>query len=146
MRFQVLTAASMKFRVFWDVALCSHVEVHRRFGGAYCVLIIHRPDGEGSKNLLSISLLLRDFTARYPRRFKPSISIVVVYVYSLNGTFCIYVFFFVVNVTSWGGGAVVIPSPSPSSSFPFPFVPLQRRGCLVPPWFLWTVLVPCAGD
>jgi hypothetical protein len=23
-----------------------------------------------------------------------------------------------------------------SSSFPFPFVPLQRRGCLVAPWFL----------
>jgi hypothetical protein len=25
--FHVLTAASMKFRVFWDVALCSHIEV-----------------------------------------------------------------------------------------------------------------------
>jgi hypothetical protein len=23
-----------------------------------------------------------------------------------------------------------------TSSFPFPFVPLQRRGCLVAPWFL----------
>jgi hypothetical protein len=32
------------------------------------------------------------------------------------------------------------------TSFPFPFVPLQRRGCLVVPWFLWIVLVPCAGD
>jgi hypothetical protein len=30
-----------------------------------------------------------------------------------------------------------------SSSFPFPFVPLQRRGCLVAPWFIWIVLVPC---
>jgi hypothetical protein len=28
----------------------------------------------------------------------------------------------------------------------FPFVPLQRRGCLVAPLFLWIVLVPCAGD
>jgi hypothetical protein len=27
MRFQVLTAANMKFRVIWDVAPCSHVEV-----------------------------------------------------------------------------------------------------------------------
>jgi hypothetical protein len=27
----------MKFRVFWDVAPCSHVEVGRRFGGAYCL-------------------------------------------------------------------------------------------------------------
>jgi hypothetical protein len=26
-RFQVLTKASMKFRVFWDVAPCIHVEV-----------------------------------------------------------------------------------------------------------------------
>jgi hypothetical protein len=36
-RFQVLTAASMKFRGFWDVAPCSHVEVNRRFRGAYCL-------------------------------------------------------------------------------------------------------------
>jgi hypothetical protein len=35
--FQVLTAVSMKFRVFWDVAPCSHVEVDRRFRGAYCL-------------------------------------------------------------------------------------------------------------
>jgi hypothetical protein len=27
LRFQVLAAASMKFRVFWDVAQCSHDEV-----------------------------------------------------------------------------------------------------------------------
>jgi hypothetical protein len=33
-----------------------------------------------------------------------------------------------------------------TSSFPYPFVPLQRRGCLVAPLFLWIVLVPCAGD
>jgi hypothetical protein len=31
-----------KFRVFWDVAPCSHVEVDRRFRGAYC--LHHRPD------------------------------------------------------------------------------------------------------
>jgi hypothetical protein len=36
-RFQVLTAANVKFRVFWDVAPCSHVEVDRRFRGAYCL-------------------------------------------------------------------------------------------------------------
>jgi len=39
-RFQVLTAASMKFV---DIALCSHVEVYRRFRGAYC---LHRQDDE----------------------------------------------------------------------------------------------------
>jgi hypothetical protein len=35
-RFQVLTAASMKFRVFWHIAPCSQVEVDRCFRGAYC--------------------------------------------------------------------------------------------------------------
>jgi hypothetical protein len=36
-RFQVLTAASMKFRVFWDAASFSHLEVNRRVRGAYCL-------------------------------------------------------------------------------------------------------------
>jgi hypothetical protein len=27
----------LKFRVFWDVALCSQVDVDRRFIGAYCL-------------------------------------------------------------------------------------------------------------
>jgi hypothetical protein len=34
---QVLTAASMKFRVFWDVGPCSQVDVDRSFRGAYCL-------------------------------------------------------------------------------------------------------------
>jgi hypothetical protein len=36
-RFQVLTAASTKMTVFWDVALCSLAENDRRFRGAYCL-------------------------------------------------------------------------------------------------------------
>jgi hypothetical protein len=36
-RFQVLTAASMKMTVFWDIAPCSLVEVYRRFRGACCL-------------------------------------------------------------------------------------------------------------
>jgi hypothetical protein len=40
-RFQVLMAASMKFRVFWDVAPCSHVEVERRFRVAYRSTLVH---------------------------------------------------------------------------------------------------------
>jgi hypothetical protein len=35
LRFQVLTAASMKMAVFWVVAPCSLIEVYRRFGGAF---------------------------------------------------------------------------------------------------------------
>jgi hypothetical protein len=36
-RFQVLTAASMKMTLFWDVAPCSLVEIDRHFGGTYCL-------------------------------------------------------------------------------------------------------------
>jgi hypothetical protein len=36
-RFQVLTAASMKIRAFWDIAQCNLVRVDRRFTGAYCL-------------------------------------------------------------------------------------------------------------
>jgi hypothetical protein len=30
-------------------------------------------------------------------------------------------------------------------SFPLPFLPLQRRGCLVAPWFLWVVFSNLCG-
>jgi hypothetical protein len=36
-RFQVLTAASMKVTVVWDVAPCSLVDIDLRFRGAYCL-------------------------------------------------------------------------------------------------------------
>jgi hypothetical protein len=36
-RFQVLMAASMKFRVFCDVAPCSQFGADRRFRGEYCL-------------------------------------------------------------------------------------------------------------
>jgi hypothetical protein len=36
-RFLVLTAASMKITVFWDVAACCLVETDRRFRGVYCL-------------------------------------------------------------------------------------------------------------
>jgi hypothetical protein len=45
-RFQVLTAASMKITVFWDVALCSLVEIDWCFRGASG----HCPDVGGSKH------------------------------------------------------------------------------------------------
>jgi hypothetical protein len=44
MRFQFLTAVSLKMAVFWDVAPCSLVEVYRRFRGAYC---LHHQGGDG---------------------------------------------------------------------------------------------------
>jgi hypothetical protein len=36
-RFQVLTAASMKMTVFWVVSPCILVEVYQRFRGACCL-------------------------------------------------------------------------------------------------------------
>jgi hypothetical protein len=36
-RFHDFSSASMKFRVFWDVAPCSKVDVDRRFRGAHCL-------------------------------------------------------------------------------------------------------------
>jgi hypothetical protein len=35
-RFEVLTDVAIKITVFWDVTLCSPIEVYRRFGGKYC--------------------------------------------------------------------------------------------------------------
>jgi hypothetical protein len=37
MRFQIITAASMKMTVFWDIAACSLVEIDRRFRGDFCL-------------------------------------------------------------------------------------------------------------
>jgi hypothetical protein len=35
-KFQVLTVASMKMSVFWDVAPCYLAEIDQNFRGAYC--------------------------------------------------------------------------------------------------------------
>jgi hypothetical protein len=43
-RFQVLMAASMKIRAFWDIAPCS-LGVDRHFRGAYC--LHHQGEGGG---------------------------------------------------------------------------------------------------
>jgi hypothetical protein len=37
MRFQLLMVAGRKMTVFWDIALCSIVEVDGHFRGAYCL-------------------------------------------------------------------------------------------------------------
>jgi hypothetical protein len=37
MRFQVLTAANVKFKVLWNVAPCSHIEVGRHLRSACCL-------------------------------------------------------------------------------------------------------------
>jgi hypothetical protein len=52
-RFKVLTAAIMKFRVFWDVSPCSLVGVDLGF--------------RGSTHLWNVDLLQRDYMALHPR-------------------------------------------------------------------------------
>jgi hypothetical protein len=56
-RLHVLTAASMKMRVFWGKASRSLTGVDRCFGGAY---------------LWNVGVLQQDYTALYPRRLSPS--------------------------------------------------------------------------
>jgi hypothetical protein len=57
----------LKFRVFWDVAPCSHVAVDRRFRREYC-LYHHRPDDGGSAHVWSVGQLQREYTAIHVRR------------------------------------------------------------------------------
>jgi hypothetical protein len=48
-KFQVLTAANMKVRAFWNRASCSLVEVDRSFRGMYC--LHHQGNNGGSTHL-----------------------------------------------------------------------------------------------
>jgi hypothetical protein len=52
----------MKFRVFWDVALCSHVEVDRRFRGAY---YLHHQGATSQKTLNFILAAVRTWTVTW---------------------------------------------------------------------------------
>jgi hypothetical protein len=65
---------NLKFRVFFDVAPCSHVEVDRRFRGAYC--LHHQgddgPDDGGSTHLWNVGPLQRNYTALHSRRLYTS--------------------------------------------------------------------------
>jgi hypothetical protein len=54
-RFQVLTAASVKITVIWDFVSCSLVEVDRRFRGAYC---LHHHGAASQKTVIFINSLV----------------------------------------------------------------------------------------
>jgi hypothetical protein len=56
----------LKFKVFWDMAPCAHIEVERYFRGAYC--LHHHPDDGGSMHLWNVSQLKCDYMAVHPRR------------------------------------------------------------------------------
>jgi hypothetical protein len=67
----------MKMIAFWDVVLPSHVEVDRRFKGAYCLHHHHLPDDEGSTYLLNVGQLKRDYTVLHPIKTIKLISIIL---------------------------------------------------------------------
>jgi hypothetical protein len=72
----------ISFRVFWNVAPYSYVQVDRRFGRvlppsserllyilpSFRARCIHRPDNEGSTHLWNVVKLQRDYTALQLRR------------------------------------------------------------------------------
>jgi hypothetical protein len=47
--FQVFTAMTVKSNIFWDMQSCSLVDVHRPFGGTYC-LLLHGPTVNRARN------------------------------------------------------------------------------------------------
>jgi hypothetical protein len=68
-KLQVLTAASLKFRAFWDVAPRSKVEDGWHLRGAYC-LYKHRPDSGSSTHLWNVGQLQLDYTVYIPEDSK----------------------------------------------------------------------------
>jgi hypothetical protein len=61
-RFQALTAPSMKIRAFWDVAPCSLIRVDRRFRDVYC---LYHQGGDGGKQNSETSVYSKQTTQRY---------------------------------------------------------------------------------
>jgi hypothetical protein len=57
MRYQILTASSMKFRVFWDVLPYNQVDVDRRFRGIALMMEALRT----SKTSVNIYLFTRQY-------------------------------------------------------------------------------------
>jgi hypothetical protein len=67
-RFQVLTAASMKMTVFWVVAPCNLIDVYRHFRGACCLHHQGSPWWWRQQHLWNDGKFLLDYMAQEPRR------------------------------------------------------------------------------
>jgi hypothetical protein len=66
-RLHVLTAASMRTTVFWDIAPCSLVEMSRRFRGVYYLNFQHDlPDDTGRKHLWNVEKFLQTIRRNIP--------------------------------------------------------------------------------
>jgi hypothetical protein len=58
-RYQVLTAASVKVTVFWDIAPCSLVEIDRRFRRTIALMMME------AESISEESVYLYEITRRY---------------------------------------------------------------------------------
>jgi hypothetical protein len=65
-RYQILTAASVKISVFWDVAPCSLAEVYRCFRGACCLhhQVYNPPDDRGMMTKFLLGTVYRPCISR----------------------------------------------------------------------------------
>jgi hypothetical protein len=66
----VNTVMNMKFRVFWDVVPCSHVEVDRLFGGAIALMMeaLHTSETSVNFNVTTRRYIAEDSKLRTRRR------------------------------------------------------------------------------
>lgn len=71
MRYDVLTAVTVRNAVFWDMTLCSIIEM--------CTNILkgsqslhHQPNGEGSSKLWNVSTYLPEYVVSHCRRQQSS--------------------------------------------------------------------------
>jgi hypothetical protein len=60
LRFQILTAESVKMTASWDVAPCSLTKVDWRFRGTY--YLHHQDDDGGNTHIWNVGLLQRDYS------------------------------------------------------------------------------------
>jgi hypothetical protein len=74
-RFEVLTAVTVKNTLFWDVILCSPLEVQQCVRATYCLSflcfllgLLFDPEGGANTFLRNVGELLLDYTALHPTR------------------------------------------------------------------------------
>jgi hypothetical protein len=68
-KFEVVTAVTVKITVLWDVTSCNLIETYRRFGGRQSIFELQEcSEIEGCTFLQNVGIFLPHYTAPYPRR------------------------------------------------------------------------------
>jgi hypothetical protein len=89
-RFQVFTAASIKFTVFRDVPPCSHIQVDRRFRGAYC---LHH---QGNFIIYSVLIFVTNSVITY----------LILYIFNIYYIYVILAYFIFITVAYMEGTVI----------------------------------------